>query len=138
MTRWLLDTGPLVAYLDRTDPFHERCAGVIDDFRGHLLTTSAVVVEAMHLLAETRGGPGAIVDFLARSETEIRANCTSLAILQKAATLMHKYRDLPMDFADATLVLLAQETRLLRVLTLDRRGFATFRVAGKRFELVVD
>ncbi len=138
MIRWLLDTGPLVAYLDHADPFHSVCADTLDLFEGRLLTTSAVVVEAMHLLGEARDGPQALVDFLVRSETEIR-ECTDPALLKKAAALMKKYRDLPMDFADATLTLLAQETGVTRIATLDHRGFKVFRPGvGKRFQFTIE
>ncbi len=51
MRTWLLDTGPLVAYLDRADPMHDRTAAAVDDFAGQLGTTGAVITEAMHLVA---------------------------------------------------------------------------------------
>lgn len=52
---------------------------------------------------------------------------------------MQKYADTPMDFADASLVLLGDSLRVTQVCTLDRRGFATYRMAtGKRFTLVLD
>jgi hypothetical protein len=44
---------------------------------------------------------------------------------------MEKYEDIPMDFADATLVSLAEEIDLSEILTLDRRGFGTYRMRGK-------
>jgi len=45
---------------------------------------------------------------------------------------MHRYADVPMDFADATLVSIAEEAGLDSVCTLDRRGFATYRPAPRR------
>lgn len=138
MTRWLVDAGPLVSYLDRADPFHERCAEALDEFAGELLTTDAVIVEAMHLLADVRNGPQALVDFLEKSETRVHER-TQLPWLHKAAAMMRKFVDVPMDFADATLVLLAHETRIHHIATLDHRGFSTFRAAaGKRFQLVIE
>jgi hypothetical protein len=56
-----------------------------------------------------------------------------------AAGLMERYADTPMDFADATLVLLAEALGVFDVLALDRRGFSTYRTAGGRpFRLVLD
>jgi hypothetical protein len=56
-----------------------------------------------------------------------------------AAALMKKYADTPMDFADATLVGAADQLGIVDVLTLDRRGFSTYRTSkGKRFRLVLD
>ncbi len=59
--------------------------------------------------------------------------------LERAVTLMAKYADTPMDFADATLVLLADALSQDNICTIDRRGFNTFRTPkGKRFTLVMD
>ena len=53
--------------------------------------------------------------------------------------LLEKYRDLPMDLADASLLLLAQKKGILKILTLDRRDFLVYRLSGnKRFDLVLD
>jgi uncharacterized protein len=138
MNRWLLDTGPLVAALDADDPAHPACRAALEGFAGQLHTTDAVVVEAMHLLGQVRGGPQLLVAFLVESRTEIRP-FVELANLERAALLMRKYADIPMDFADASLVLLAQETSVAEILTLDQRGFAVFRFSGqKRFQLVLN
>ena len=137
MRAWLIDTGPIVAYVDASDPFHRRVVEALDDFSGRLYTTAAVVTEAMHLVSEQTDGPDVLVDFLNTSGTEIRAAMES-AGLRAAVTLMKKYRDTPMDFADATLVLLADELGLLDMLTLDRRGFSTYRTGrGRAFRLVL-
>lgn len=137
MKRWLLDTGPIVAFLDAIDGEHERVASALDIFTGRFITTSAVVVEAMHLLGGIRSGPALLVDFLLASQAEIH-ECTSIEELTAAAELMTKYRDTPMDFADATLVLLAKQLKLNSVCTLDRRGFRTYRIGRKAFQLVLD
>lgn len=138
MNRWLLDAGPLIAYLDTDDPAHEPCAAALEAFDGQLHTTSAVIVEVMHFLQDVLDGPETLVRFLAQSHTQVH-DCTELAQLDRAAQLMRKYADVPMDFADATLVQLAQETSIADILTLDRRGFSAFRFGGqKRFHLVLN
>ena len=59
--------------------------------------------------------------------------------LREAARLMERYAGTPMDFADATLVLLAEILEVRDVLTLDRRGFSTYRTSdGSGFGLVLD
>ena len=56
-----------------------------------------------------------------------------------AVALMKKYADTPMDFADATLVVAADQLGIVEVLTLDRRGFSTYRTSkGRGFRLVLD
>jgi hypothetical protein len=135
---WLVDTGPLVAYLDARDPAHVEVAACLDEFVGGLFTTSAVVTEAMHFVASARNGPRLLAELVTSSGLTV-VDFTQPAILHTAASLMEKYADLPMDFADATLVLLAEETGLFDVLTLDRRGFTVFRARGRKaFRLVLD
>lgn len=138
MKFWLLDTGPIVAFLDPRDAEHETVAAVMDSLSGRLMTTSAVVVEAMHLLGGVRGGAGLLIEFLLASQTEVH-ECTSVESLADAARLMEKYADVPMDFADATLVLLGERLKVHRVCTLDRRGFRVYRTrTRKAFQLALD
>jgi uncharacterized protein len=137
VTRWLLDTGPLVAYVDAGDPAHGPVSQRLDGFSGQLLTTAAVVTEAMHFVADAPEGPEMLIEFLVATATRIEETMRA-AQLQAAGALMAKYRDTPMDFADATLVLLADSVKITDVLTLDRRGFTAYRTpAGKAFRLVL-
>lgn len=137
MKRWIIDTGPLVAYLDAGDPFHAVVSSTLDEFTGRLHTTSAVVTEAMHFLTEAASGQELLVEFLMTSGTEI-FEMMRPAQLQSAVALMRKYADTPMDFADATLVLLAEDLSLTEILTLDRRGFRVYRTrSGKALQLVL-
>jgi len=132
----LIDTGPLVAYLDRADQEHDRVAPVIDAFRGTLCTTGAVITEAMHLLKHDRNGPRRLAEFVQAAGVHVFES-TQPHQLFSAASLMEKYSDTPMDFADATLVLLGNEAGINQIVTLDRRGFRSFRTAkGKPFEIL--
>ncbi len=91
----------------------------------------------MHLLSGVPSGAALLVDFLRASQTEIQ-DCMSLEDLTAAVELMAKYADTPMDFADATLVLLGTRLKINLVCTLDRRGFRTYRIGRKPFHLVLD
>lgn len=127
--RVLLDTGPLVAILHRDDRHHRRCVEAFESFRGHLLSTEAVLTEAMHLLGRISGGQQECLEFFIRGgATIVPATRVSL---RRCQTLMAQYRDVPMDFADATLVALAEDVEAREVFTLDRRGFEVYRI-GKR------
>jgi hypothetical protein len=138
MRNWLVDTGPLVAYLDARDPAHDSVAACLDRFTGELSTTSAVVTEAMHFVASSPAGPRLLAEFVAASGLNV-VDFTQPEMLFEAADLMDKYSDLPMDFADATLVLLAEQLQILEVLSLDRRGFAVFRTRDRKaFQFVLD
>jgi uncharacterized protein len=111
---------------------------MLEAFTGHLFTTSAVITEAMYFLSEVRQGPALLADFVAESGLQT-ADFRDAAALAEAARRMEKYGDLPMDYADATLVLLAERLGVFDILTLDRRGFTIYRSArGKRFTLTLE
>ena len=138
MRTWLVDTGPLVAYLDSRDPAHREVAACLDGFTGGLATTSAVITEAMHFLSPAKTGPRLLADLVRTSGIGVFDLCRPLE-LDAAAALMEKYGDTPMDFADATLVLLAEALGQNEILTLDRRGFSAFRTRrGRPFRRVLD
>jgi hypothetical protein len=138
MKTWLVDTGPVVAYLDAGDPAHADVAARWDSFRGQLVTTSAVITEAMHFVSTSPSGARHLADLVAASGMEVY-DLSRPPELREAASLMEKYADTPMDFADATLVLLAEALHVREVLTLDRRGFSTYRTRKRQaFRLALD
>lgn len=132
--RTLLDTGVLVAFLHGDDRDHDRAVGALRDVQGALLTTEAVLTEAIHLLGKTRNGPEACLDFFLRDGAFLVPS--SRGSLARCRRLMQSYADLPADFADATLVTLAEETDSWTILTLDRDDFSVYRGAdGQHFEI---
>ena len=138
MRLWLLDTGPLVAYLDARDQAHVKADECLSAFTGTLATTGAVITEAMYFVSATTEGPEALANF-AHAAGLLVYDCAQPSQLKVAARLMRKYADIPMDFADATLVLLADQLSTVEVITLDRRGFSAYRTSrGKSFRLILD
>jgi predicted nucleic acid-binding protein len=135
---WLVDTGPLVAYLDASDRAHARVAASLEGFTGELCTTSAVITEAMHFLAAESGGPRLLADLISAASVRIY-DLAQAPELRAAVVLMERYADTPMDYADATLVLLAGAIGVADILTLDRRGFASYLIGPRKgFRLVLD
>jgi predicted nucleic acid-binding protein len=132
--KFLLDTGFVVALLNADDPDHERCVDVWRDLRARLYSVEGVLVEAAHLLRRTRSGASSIVGLVYGAGTELLAMSEDRA--QRAAVLMDRYHDVPMDFVDALLVVVAEEQKIRDVLTLDRRGFETYRVGRERFRIL--
>lgn len=133
-----MDTGPFVAYLDGSDPAHAAVVARLEGFTGRIATTSSVVTEAMHFVGAAPAGPRLLADLLAACETEV-IDFTDPAGLTDLVSLMERYANVPMDFADATLVLLAERFAAYDVLTLDRRGFSTYRTRnGKALRPVLD
>jgi len=138
MKNWLLDTGPLVAFLDARDDAHDICVSCLDPFRGQLWTTSAVITESMHMVSGVHDGASLMAELVLATGAIVR-ECAQPAQLKEAAASMATYTNVPMDFADATLVLLAEELGVHHIATLDRRGFAVYRTRkGKSFRLVLD
>ena len=134
----LLDTGPLVAYLAAQDPAHEEIAAWFASYSGRLATTSAVITEAMHFVAASQQGPELVAEFMAVTRTAIHGSERAVD-LRAATALMRRYDNVPMDYADATLLLLADRLELEEIVTLDRRGFSAYRTpAGKALTMAVD
>lgn len=97
--------------------------------------TEAVLTEASHLLGQVSGGRQAVVDFFL-SGGSLLVPATQ-ASLRRCRELMKQYDDLPMDYADATLVVLAEELDTNLVFTTDRRDFGVYRISGQRhFEIL--
>jgi len=126
----LLDTGALVSLLDRSQSGHTAFVGFFDSWRGPVVSTEAVLTEATHLLAKVPGGPRSCCDFFLRGGAVLVPS--SPASLRRCRELIDAYRDLPMDYADATLVVLAEELNTTLVLTTDRRDFGVYRMRGRR------
>lgn len=138
LKRWIVDTGPLVAYLDVRDPSHPMVAPRWDAFSGRLVTSSAVITEAMPFVTPAPEGPRRLAELVDASGMDVY-DLSRPPELHEAVALMERYSDTPMDFADATLVLLAEALGLDDVLTLDRRGFSTYRTRdGRALRLVLD
>ena len=137
MKNWLVDTSALVALLDEGDPAHDEVAEAFATVRGGLLTTGPIITEAFHLLRYAASGGERLVEFLDATGATI-VDVFGLDDLRAMTRLMEKYADRPMDFADASLVFVAEARGDEGVLTLDERGFRTYRFRGnRRFHLLV-
>ncbi len=131
----ILDTGALVTLLDRSQRHHETFASFFGEWDRPVVSTEAVLTEATHLLGGLEGGRQGCVDFFLSGAALLVP--TTNASLRRSRDLVSQYSDLPMDYADATLVVLAEELGTNRVFTTDRRDFAVYRIKGRRrFEIL--
>ncbi|MGB6384653.1 MAG: PIN domain-containing protein [Terriglobales bacterium] len=126
----LIDTGAILALLDRSDRWHNVCADAFRQLRLPLLTSEAVLTEVFHLVGNTRTEMEAAWKFVRSGALVVGA--IEDAELRQLHGLMSRYWDRPMDFADATLVYLAKRESLSVILTVDQADFATYRIEGKR------
>jgi uncharacterized protein len=125
----VVDSGFLVGLFDEKDRLHQRCRSFLKSYRGRFLTTEAVLTESLALLA---------VDQRLRClEWLADASQASLLVVDRepvdfrgAERLLRKYSDQPMDFADASVVMLALRTDTRDILTADSRDFSVYRMKG--------
>jgi uncharacterized protein len=134
----LIDTGPLVALVNRKDPSHTRCLRILKRLPpGPLVTTWPCLTEAMHLLHRAGGFRAQAVLWELRAARRLSLHDLSEAQTDRLSELMAQYRDIPMDFADASLLIAAETLGLRRVLTLDSHFYA-FRLSdGSALEVVL-
>jgi predicted nucleic acid-binding protein len=125
----LVDAGPLVALLDRSDDHHQEVVKVLAEIEDDLVSVWPVVVEAMYLLAFSWQAQKALWEILETGT--VRLLPLNDDDIPRLKNLMEKYQDLPIDLADATLVRVAEREGIRRVLTLDRRDFGTYRLSCK-------
>ena len=131
----LLDTGAFVALVDRSERRHADCVAVLEAWTGTILTTEAVLTETLYLVGPRWQAQKICLEFLLRGAFLLVP--PSQASLKRVSVLMEKYRNVPMDYADATLVALGEELGSDRVFTLDRRGFSAYRLNQRKpFQLV--
>lgn len=123
----ILDTGPLVALLDATDPDHKRCADLIQGSSERRLVPVCVLVEVEYLL---RPWPSAFSALLAEFDSD------SLELLDlprrwllRAGELLDRYRDLSLGLVDATVLAATEMLDEHKLATLDRRHFHTVKPA---------
>lgn len=115
----------MIALLDRDDRDHRKCIAAAKTIREPLASVLPAVTEAMHLLRSVTGAQALLCDML--SDGGVQLLHVDAADLPRIKQLMQKYRDRPMDFADAALVRVAEREGLSRILTFDA-DFAIYRL----------
>ncbi len=125
---YILDTGPLVAAFRRPedkDPFTPWAAKLLRSLPYPLFTCDAVLTEAAHFLRS----PAKLLEAVTRGLLVSRFDTQTAA--PRLAELVRKYADRSMDFADACLVCISEQTRDSKVVTIDRADFAVYRRHGR-------
>jgi uncharacterized protein len=130
----LIDTGAILALLDRNDRWHIPCRDAFQTVRLPLLTSTAALTELFHLVGDRKREVGVAWKFVRSGAIQVASiDEEDLPALDE---LMARYSDRPMDFADATLVHLAHRELLDIILTVDN-DFETYRIgARKRFRVL--
>lgn len=133
----LCDTGPLVALIDQDDVSHARCVAALGTLPAEpLLTTWPCLVEAMYLLWRAGGLPAQEELWGYLADALVVLHTPEAGEWERMRALMRQYADAPMDLADASLVVVAERSRLRRIFTLDSH-FHAYKINGTAsFEIV--
>lgn len=127
----IVDTGPLVALFHARDQHHGAAKAVLESSPAVLVTTWPVITEACHFLGQA--GKRALLTFIRRGA--LRLETLSVEDVPALDDVLARYAR--MDFADATLVLIAEKTGITEIFTIDRRDFEAYRTpSGRRFKLL--
>ena len=132
----LVDTGPLIALFDPQDAQHLRCREALSTLREPMVTTVPVLTEAFHMLSPGSYGSDRLRDYIVQGGLSVWF--LDPAALERAFELMEQYADHPMDLADASLIVAAETLNTIRVFTIDRRDFSTYRVRRGHRHLSVE
>jgi predicted nucleic acid-binding protein len=127
----LLDAGPLIALFDNSDNHHEKALNFFESYSGKLFTTWPVITETMHFLNFNPNVQSDFLLWLQRDPMYIPEH--SKSNLEKMRKLILKYKNVPMDLADASLVLLSEENNISHIITLDS-DYIVYRINKKRFK----
>ena len=119
----ICDTGPIVAYLNRNDPYHAWAVALMKEVRPPMLTCEPVLTEAAYFLREDGAGVDPLFALLERKALRIDFDLASH--WTRVRTLMARYKR--MDLADAAIVVMTELHARSRVITIDRRDFSTYR-----------
>ena len=119
----ICDTGPLVAYLNRNDPYHRWAISVMKQVRPPLLTCEAVFTETVYFLREDGLALDPLFAMLERGSLRLEFDLS--AHWQRVRTLMERYER--MDLADASVVVMSERHARCQVVTVDRRDFSVYR-----------
>jgi predicted nucleic acid-binding protein len=119
----ICDTGPLVGYLNRRDPYHAWAVATMKQVRAPMLTCEPVLTEALYFLREDKADIDPLFQLLERGALRLALDLS--AHWQRVRTLMRRYKG--MDLADASIVVMTELHPKSQVLTIDRQDFSVYR-----------
>jgi len=123
----IADTGFWLALANRRDRYHEVSVAALAKVREPLVTTWPVMTETCHLLMAGLGVDAQLAFMRSARDGAFQIHGPSAIPLHRMAVLMDQYRQLPMDLADASLVVLAEEIGTGRIFSTDQRDFGVYR-----------
>lgn len=130
MKNILIDAGPLIALFDKSDHYHAQSVAFIKNLKGRLFTTWPVITEASHLLGFSVRAQIALLEWINRGGLHIIE--IESYHLTRLIELSEKFKDVPMDLADATLIVASETNSIKEIATIDS-DFYIYRDVRKRY-----
>lgn len=127
----LVDTGFWIALFNVTDRYHQSSIKAAEDLKQTLVTTWPVITETVHILQKRLGHLYVQKFLLSIEEGSADVHSLSSVEFSRWTKLITKYKELPMDIADASMVLLAEEVGTGNILSIDERDFKTYKWKNK-------
>jgi hypothetical protein len=134
MQSTLLDAGPLIALFDNSDKHSLRVQAFFKNYTGKFYTTWPVITETMHFLNFNPNVQSDFLKWLQRNPLNISPQ--DKTSLEKIRTLILKYQNVPMDLADASLLLVSEEEGINNIVTLDS-DYIVYRSKKKKFKYLL-
>ena len=129
MIKSIIDTGPLVALFAKDDKYHQPVINFFKNYNGQLYSTWPVLTEVCHLLSSNLKIQIDFIEWVSIGGLEI-VELPSIKI-NNILKISKKYIDIPMDLADASLVIIAEELNILSIITIDS-DYDIYRIFNKQ------
>jgi len=117
MKKLLIDTGPLISFFDESDQYSSKIRTRLQEFRGQLFATEAVVTELAYYFNDLKHAQLYIMEWISKGALKILP--ISETEYYSIYTLMRKYQDTPMDFCDASLMYVGEREKISEISTWD-------------------
>jgi uncharacterized protein len=126
----LIDSGPIIALFDKKDSFHSKTIEFISSYTGSLITTWPVITESLHMLSFSHTIQVNLLEWIERGGI-ILVDLID-ADISYIKNRIHKYSDIPMDLADATLMCIAERENIQKIVSIDS-DFSIYKTQKGKF-----
>jgi predicted nucleic acid-binding protein len=130
MKSTLIDAGPLIALFDKDDKYHLAIKKLLKSYKGKLITTLPVITEVTHLLSFNIKVQIDFLKWVERGGLDIFD--LNINHFSRIIQLAEKYADVPMDFADGSMIIIAEDTGNKDIITIDS-DYHIYKIKGKGF-----
>jgi len=132
----LIDTGPIVAAIDKRDGLHQQATRASDAITDQLITTEACITEALYFMYDAGGWSAQRVLRDMVTNDDIRVLPSTAALNARAFAYIERFHDIPCDYADATLLVAAEGTGVRQIFTFDKHFYAYRLTNGNHLDVI--